>query len=208
MSAKITVGKPETIYETFTDPVDEIVEQFVTLGGEREGGWSGHVVTTLSAGWPSNFLEAGAQRCIVIEVNPKQISHVYPDGPDPEQVELVQSDIFEIPEIFWANKLHGDEVVFLSNIPDAHMLIGEWEPVIDLLVRMMNAPEKIKRMDFIITSSFSSIPRALLDKAELLQYVVLGLSDGTYLLELRESESTEDVVCPYIGRITIKRRDT
>jgi len=127
--AKSYRANPE-VYHSYTDnpaAVLEVVQQAINA---KNGEWNGHIVTTLGAGWPMLFLENGASRTTIVEVNFNQAISVLSKLEKEDKLavakqsladsnsHLIIEDITKLKREFWAETLQGNEVIWLSNIFD------------------------------------------------------------------------------------------
>lgn len=107
------------VYTKFTDSPEVVKDCF-----EEYLPNSGHVITTMSAGWPLFFLNLGAHFCTVIDRNPAQIDFImrkFQETPSfsnllENSCNIVNADFTQIDPSFWQGRVHGDEFIFLSNI--------------------------------------------------------------------------------------------
>lgn len=161
------------VYTKFSDCVPIINGIYVTMA-ERKGDWSGHVITTLSAGWPLVFSEWGASFCTAIDRNEAQYNYVTRKFSEPGMEHFADFlenkssihviDIMNLNDSFWNDKVNGDEFVFLSNICDHAETEGRIDDFLHQIAQLVKASSNLTELNVVFTSFGSRKFSSYLDK--------------------------------------------
>lgn len=101
----------------------------------------------MAAGWPLVFQQWGADSVLVVERNALQVQHVlgkYDDNSEiglflRHNVDIILSDINDIPTDFWHGRVCSNSFVFLSNICDHAEREGRIDVFVQQIVSMVSA---------------------------------------------------------------------
>lgn len=211
------------VYTEYTDNRHEVMEVFAKIAQERGEEWSGHVITTLGAGWPLEFFQHGAKRCTVVEINFLQVLdflHRFQEVGELEDIkEELTDSLFLVENVndltmkFWKKAITGDEIIWLSNIGDHCLDYGQFESFLAMLRRILDSVKPGKRVDIVLSCRSYHVYSGIIDRAfKRLFYSLKYKKAKDYKVTLSHNEEMSTASDTYamhtLGVITIDRTAT